>query len=315
MTRATLDPAVGRSLRRVTQASLALALLLLLLKVAAVWQTGSVAVLASLTDTTLDVLASLVTFVALRIALQPADMDHQFGHGKAEAIAALVQTMVIAGSSLLLVAQSLRRLLDPVPVAAPEVGIGVSLVAVVGTLALVAYQRTVVRRTGSIAVKTDKLHYESDLWLNLSVIAALACDRWLGLPLADPLFALGIAAYIGWGAWTSARHALDMLMDREWDLAERKEAAALITSHPRVLGVHELRTRRSGMDEFLQFHIWVDPDISVREAHVISDAVEALLRQRFPRAELLVHIDPAGLQEQYQRDVHFEPLGDAGPRQ
>lgn len=284
----------GQLTRRAAFASVAMALFLLGLKAWAAVETGSVAMLGSLADTGLDLLASLVTLLGVWFAAQPADPEHRFGHGKAEAIAALFQTILIAASALGIAWRAGSRLTSPEGTAAPELGIGVSLVAIATTLALVAYQRWTVKQTGSIAIHTDQLHYQTDLLLNISVIAALALDSLLGLRGADPAFGLAIAAYLMWGAVGSARHALDMLMDREWPAAKRQQLCELLARHPKGGGVHALRTRASGTTDFIQLHLWLEPEMTVRAAHAIVEELEDVVAEAFPHAEILIHIDPAG---------------------
>jgi ferrous-iron efflux pump FieF len=285
----------GRAMRLAAAASVSLAVVLLVLK-AIVWlRTNSVAMLGSLADSGLDLLASLAMLLAVRVATTPADADHRFGHGKAEALAALGQTLLIGGSAVLLAVQAVRRLIAPAPVAAPELGIGVSVLAMVATLALVAYQSHVVRHTGSLAIRTDRMHYVSDLALNGAVILALALEAWARLTGADAVAGLGIAAYLAWGAVQSARHATDMLMDREWPEPERAQVLALAQAVPGVRDVHDVRTRTSGLTRFVQLHIAVDGAISVRDGHAIGDAVQAAVTAAFPHTDVLVHVDPVEL--------------------
>ena len=283
----------GALTTRAALASVAMALFLLLLKLYASLQTGSVALLGSLADTALDLVASLVTLFGVRVAAQPADFDHRFGHGKAEAIAALFQTMLIVVSAVGIAWRAGDRLLKPVAPVEMELGIGVSLVAILTTLGLVAYQRLIVRRTRSLAIHTDQLHYQSDLLLNSAVIVALVLER-VGVSGADAIFGLLIAAYLAWGAAKSARAAIDMLMDREWPDAKRQKLLAVASGHPKVHGIHEIRTRTSGATDFIQFHMWVDAGMTVRDAHRIVDEVEAKVASAFPGAEILIHVDPAG---------------------
>ena len=280
--------------RRAAMASVTSAVILLGLKAWAASATGSVAMLGSLADTALDLLASLVTLYAVWLAAQPADEDHRFGHGKAEAIAALMQTLVILGSAVAIGARAVTQLgVHDLPRRA-EVGIGVSLVGAALTFMLVAYQRYVVRQTGSIAIVTDQIHYQSDLFLNLAVVVALALDVWAGLHGADAIFGIGIALYLAYGAVTSARAALDMLMDREWPEEKRVKLLGVVARHPDVDGVHELRTRSSGITDFIQFHIWLAPEMTVRSAHDIVDEIESDVAAAFPGAEILIHVDPLG---------------------
>ena len=287
-------PARGDLTRRAAIASVTSATVLLFLKGYAARATGSVAMLGSLADTGLDLLASLVTLYAVWVAAQPADEEHRFGHGKAEAIAALMQTLVILGSAVAIGARAAAELGTRTPPVHPELGIGVSLLAVVLTFVLVAYQRHVVRQTGSIAISTDRVHYESDLLLNLGVVVALALEAFAGLHGADAVFGILIAAYLAWGAITSARAAIDMLMDREWPETKRQTLLAVVARHPQVDGVHELRTRSSGVTDFIQFHVWLAPDMTVACAHDIVDEIEADVAATFPGAEILIHVDPMG---------------------
>lgn len=284
-------------------ASTAVAVALLGMKTWAAWATASVSMLGSLADTGLDLLASLLTLFAVGLAAQPADDDHRFGHGKAEAIAALMQTLMIIGSAIAIMWRAILSFgMTDVP-RAPQVGIGVSVVAILMTLALVAWQRHVVRKTGSIAISTDSLHYQSDLLLNGIVIAAFVIDVLLGIHGADAVLGIGIALWIGWNAIRSARSAIDMLMDREWPAEKRARLAAIALAVPGVEDVHDLRTRSSGVTDFIQFHIWLDPAMSVAAAHDVVDTVEMRLHEAFPGSEFFIHIDPRGHRDAVQADI------------
>ena len=271
-----------------------MALLLIGLKTWAALQTSSMAMLGSLTDSGLDLLASLVVLAGVRIAAVPADRDHRFGHGKAEALAALVQVIIITLSALFIGYRSIDRLIKGAQTTDAELGIGVSLVAIAFTFALITYQRYVVRRTGSVAISTDRLHYASDLLLNTSVIAALVLDQYAGLPGADAVFGLLIALWLLWGAWRSSSHAFDQLMDREWPEDLREKFLAAAREYPELAGLHDFRTRTSGTHHFAQFHVWVPADWTIAEAHKRMDRVEEELQHRFPGTEILMHLDPEG---------------------
>lgn len=284
----------ARLTRSAALASLATALFLAMLKGWAVWRTESTAMLGSLADTTLDVVASLATLIGVWVAAQPADREHRFGHGKAEALAAIVQVMLIAVSAVGIGYRALAQLVAPTPTSAAAEGIGVSLAAIAVTLALLAWQRQVVRRTGSVAIRTDAVHYQSDLLLNCAVIAALALDQFGGIVRADPLFGLGIALWLAWGAWRGASAAADQLLDREWPEDKRQRFVAVAARHPELSQLHDLRTRTSGLHDFVQFHVGLPPEMTVREAHDVVERVENDLRAEFPGAEVLIHIDPAG---------------------
>jgi len=275
-------------------ASVATACILLALKAFASWHTGSVAMLGSLADTGLDLLASLVTLYGVRIAAEPADHNHRFGHGKAEALAALFQVALITASAAAIGWRAVERLGSNAPTRDAELGIGVSLIAIATTFALLAYQRRVIRQTGSVAIRADNIHYQSDLLLNISVIAALVLDQFLGLRGADPLFGIAIALWLAWGAFKASNLAIDQLMDKEWPEAERDRFVEVAVRHTKLLGIHDFRTRRSGSHDFAQFHLVVAADMTVAAAHDVMEAVEASLRHEFPNTEVLIHLDPEG---------------------
>ncbi len=284
----------ARLTRSAAYASIAMAVFLAILKGWAAWKTGSTAMLGSLADTALDLVASIATLIGVWFAARPADAEHRFGHGKAEALAAIVQVMLIAVSAAGIAFRAISQLAGNSETAAASEGITVSVVAILATFALLAWQRHVIRRTGSIAIKTDNIHYKSDLFLNLAVIAALALDQFAGIPVADPLFGLGIAGWLAWGAWRGASEAVDQLLDREWPDDKRQRFVEIAARHPELSNLHDLRTRTSGAHDFVQFHVDMPGDMTVLEAHDIIDRVERDLLNAFPEMDLLIHIDPAG---------------------
>ncbi|MEW4449578.1 cation diffusion facilitator family transporter [Qipengyuania sp. JC766] len=289
------DPARTDRLRRSAAiASISVASLLVGLKLWAAWRTGSSAMIGSLADSALDLIASLATLAGVWIASRPADDDHRFGHGKAEALAAIFQVMLIALSAGAIAVQSIARLLAGSAVGRADEGIAISLVAIAATFALLSWQRFVLARTSSVAIRADHVHYQSDLLLNLAVIAALALDQYLGLTGIDPLFGLGIAAWLAWGAWRAAGEAVDHLMDREWDEDRRQRFVEVASRHPELSKLHDLRTRTSGTRDFVQFHVDLPGTMSVAAAHEVIERVEEDLCAHFPDMELLIHIDPAG---------------------
>jgi ferrous-iron efflux pump FieF len=284
----------GRLTARAATASVSVACVLMLLKGYAAWATGSMAMLGSLADTVLDLIASLVTLLGVRVAALPADHDHRFGHGKAEAIVALFQGIVIAGSSVAILIEAVGRLSAAKPAEAAELGIGASIVAMAITACLLAYQRHVIARTNSLAIRTDYVHYQSDLFLNLAVIVALVVQRYLGWGGADPVFGIGIALWLLWGAWHSGKEAVDQLMDKEWPEEKRLALVEVASRCSGFTNLHDLRTRSSGARDFAQFHIWVDPHMTIADAHVVIEELEQALERAFPGTEILIHVDPEG---------------------
>lgn len=291
---------------RAAIASVCAALLLGGLKAYAAWTTGSVAMLASLSDSVLDLIASLVTLAGVRIAAQPADANHRFGHGKAEALAALFQVVLISASATFIAVRAIERLASGEVAADPEAGIVVSVIAIGVTLLLTAYQARAIAASGSIAIRTDRLHYQSDLLLNSGVIAALVLESVLHLRGADPVFGIGIALWLLWGAWHAAIDAIGQLMDREWPEEKRRAFIACAAAIPGFESLHDLRTRTSGSQDFAQFHIHVPAGMTVAEAHDVVEALEARLEAEFPGTEILIHVDPEG-----QVDRPGEPLREA----
>ena len=295
---AALSPAEAeraRLTRSAAYASMAVALFLVGMKLWAVWQTDSTAMLGSLADTALDLVASLAALAGVMIAARPADATHRFGHGKAEALAAMLQVVLMTLSAIGLAFRAVGQWLAGGRVTEAGEGIAVSAIAMLATLALLWWQRHVIARTGSLVIATDHLHYKSDLALNLAVIAALVLDRYLGVAGADPLFGLGIAVWLGWNAWRAAGSAIDHLMDREWPEERRDAFLAVLARHPELRGVHDLRTRTSGTQDFAQFHAAVDAQMSVADAHRLMDELEARIEAAFPGVEVLIHPDPEGL--------------------
>lgn len=280
--------------RSAALASIAVATLLLGLKGWAAWSTGSTAMLGSLADTGLDLIASLATLAGVWVAAQPDDHHHRFGHGKAEAIAAMFQVVLISISALGLALRAIEQLLAGSRTAAAGDGILVSVIAMVATVALLLWQRHVIRRTNSLAIATDHVHYQSDLLVNLAVIGALSLDQYLGVRGADPLFGLAIAGWLGWGAWGASQDAIEQLMDREWPEEKKHRFLEVLARHPELRGVHDLRTRTSGNRDFVQFHVWVDGAMSVSAAHDVMDQIEAKILAEFPGIEILIHPDPEG---------------------
>ncbi|MGB5950026.1 MAG: cation diffusion facilitator family transporter [Parvibaculum sp.] len=287
----------ARLMRLATHAAVATAITLILMKSVAVYITGSVAMLGTLFDSLLDGAASLINLIAVRHALTPADDAHRFGHGKAEALAGLGQSIFIFASAGYIVFEAISRFIYPMPVEHSLAGIVVTVIAIFITLALVAFQRHVVARTRSLAIEADSIHYRGDLFMNLAVVAALILSGYFGIHWADAAFGLCIALLIGYSATQIVLTAYHQLMDRELSETERERIKAIALSHPEAINIHDLRTRASGVRTFIQFHLELDSAISLLSAHRISDDVEARILEAFPDAEVIIHQDPAGLEE------------------
>ncbi|HEU5046630.1 MAG TPA: cation diffusion facilitator family transporter [Rickettsiales bacterium] len=284
---------VGSLMRRASLMSLIVGVTLVVLKGGAWLMSDSLSLMSSLADSMLDVMASTVNFIAIRYALRPPDDDHRFGHGKAEDLATLAQSTFICGSGGFLVIEGIKRLFLPEPVYNSSIGIAVMVVSIVMTFALVLYQRHVVRKTASSAIAADAMHYFSDFLMNIGVIVAIVMASHFGWKTADPLIALIIAGGLIHGAYHMGRAAFNNLMDREFSDAEREEIKRVVLGFPDISGLHDLRTRRAGIHGFIQFHlVFCNRDISLKQAHKISDNVEEALAAIYPHTEILIHQDP-----------------------
>lgn len=296
---APLPPEQSARLRRLAAtASLSLAVVLSLAKLAAALATGSLAVLSSLIDSVADIVASGITFASVRIAVKGPDRGHRFGHGKVESLSALAQAAMIAGSGGYVLMDGIQRLASPRPVEETSLGIIVMLGAMMATLALVLFQRHVMRQTGSQAIAADNLNYVGDLATNGAVILSLLLAGIGGFTWADPAIAIGIAAFLIWRAIALGREAIDTLMDRELPRGERDMIKEIIRSHPEVHDLHDLRTREAGGTRFIEMHVELDSEMRLREVHDVTDALEAELQTAFPDVEIIIHPEPAGLDDQ-----------------
>ncbi len=285
-------------MRRAAIASLSVSVFLVAIKCFAYFTTGSVSVLASLADSSLDLFTSALNLVAIKSALTPADHEHRFGHGKAEPLAGLAQGAFIAGSATFLIVQSVTRLLAPQSVQDEPVALVIMGISIVLAIALVMYQRFVVARTGSIAIGADKVHYMGDVATNAGVIIALTLVWKLGWQIADPVIAILVAMVLLWSSWSVFRQSYDQLMDRELPDDARARIKQIVMRHPEVRSLHDLRTRASGVNTFIQFHIELDPQCSLMRAHAVSDEVEHEVCAAFPHAEVIIHQDPEGAEIQ-----------------
>lgn len=298
----------GKLVSRAAIAATVMASLLLLIKIFAWWYTGSVSILAalvdSLVDSLVDIAASLTNLLVVRYSLQPADEEHTFGHGKAESLAALAQSMFISGSALFLFLTGFQHLAEPSQMKQPLVGVVVTVIALFSTLILVTFQRWVVRKTQSQAVRADMLHYQSDVMMNGAILVALALS-WYGWHRADSIFALGIGVYILYNAIRMGHEAVQSLLDRALPDDERQAIIDIINAWPGVKGAHDLRTRQSGPTRFIQVHIEMEDNLPLVQAHVIAEQVEQAILRRFPGSDVIIHQDPCSVVPTQQQG-HFE---------
>jgi ferrous-iron efflux pump FieF len=256
---------------------------------------GSASMLGSLTDSLMDITATLMSFLVLSYALRPADDDHRFGHGKAEALAGLGQAAFIAGSGCLLAFHGIERLINPIELTHSLLGVWVSIFAIVCTLVIVYVQNKVVKHTESIAIKADSVHYKGDLILNAAVLLAILL-AYYGVLYADPLFAIGVAGYLLYNSWDIATESASHLMDKELPDEEKQSIFEIARNHNDVYGVHGIRTRQGGKVKFIQLHLELDDNLPLIRAHKVSDEVEAMITQQFEsQVDILIHLDPLSL--------------------
>lgn len=287
----------GGLMKAATYASVTVASILIVGKLGGWLATGSVSILSSLVDSILDAGASIISLFAVRHALQPADRDHRFGHGKAESLAGLAQAAFIAGSGVFLLLEAIDRFINPQPIENTGVGIIIMVASIVLTLALVGFQLYVIRKTNSVAISADSLHYRADILVNVAVILSLILASNFGWYIVDPIFALAIVGYMSFGSIEIAKQSLDVLMDRELPVEDRKRIKEVAMSHPKVLDVHDMRTRSSGTNSFIQIHIEMPRESTLVEAHDIAEEVMEMMENAFPGAEVLIHQDPEGVDE------------------
>ena len=296
-----------RSVTLAGRLAIAAASLLIIVKLVAWVATGSSSILAALTDSLMDVTTSIINLLAIGIALQPADHDHRFGHGKAESLAGLAQAAFISGSAVFLLFNSISALVNGQHLVASNLGIAVMLFSVLVTLALVIFQSHIVKKTGSMAIKADSLHYRTDIALNAAVLFALILSGW-GWYWADGLFAIAVSFYILHGAWEIGKQSIDALMDKQLPKSEEEQIVKIAYSIEGVLGVHDLRTRQSGNTKFIQLHLELENDLSLCDAHIKVDKLEAELERIFPEVDILIHPDPISVVpiEKLNDKLHFE---------
>ncbi|MCT8536700.1 cation diffusion facilitator family transporter [Glaesserella parasuis] len=295
-----MEKQYNQYVKRAANFSVIVAATLIIAKAFAWWQTGSMAILAAMTDSLVDLFASLTNMLVLRFALQPADDDHTFGHGKAESLAALAQSAFITGSATFLLLQGIQRLTEPQLVQSSELGIAISLFSIVLTAALVLYQKKVVKLTQSPAIEADSLHYQTDLYMNAAILVAMILNIY-GVIYADALFAIGIALYILFNAAKMCWEAVQSLLDKALPQEEVDQIWAIALQHPRIIGIHDVKTRRAGAIRFIQLHLELDDHLPLVVAHDITDSLEQKILAVFPHSEVIIHQEPTTIVKQERR--------------
>jgi len=286
----------GTLMRRAAWAAVAVAATLIALKTIAYIVTDSIAMMASLADSALDIFASSINVIAIRSALTPADAEHRFGHGKAEPLAGLAQSAFIAGSVAFLVIESVSRLIAPHRIERGGLALGVMAVSIALTIGLVIFQQFTVTRTKSVAIGADRMHYLGDLLTNLGVVIGVVLSTQFRFLKADPAIGLVVAAILAWSAWHVFRQSYNQLMDRELPDEDRAKIKTIVLTNPEVKSLHDLRTRAAGIHTFIQLHIELDPGINLMRAHEVSDQVEKAVCAAFPNSQVMIHQDPVGLE-------------------
>ncbi|KDB44429.1 cation diffusion facilitator family transporter [Glaesserella parasuis] len=295
-----MEKQYNQYVKRAANFAVIVAATLIIAKAFAWWQTGSMAILAAMTDSLVDLFASLTNMLVLRFALQPADDDHTFGHGKAESLAALAQSAFITGSATFLLLQGIQRLTEPQLVQSSELGIAISLFSIVLTAALVLYQKKVVKLTQSPAIEADSLHYQTDLYMNAAILMAMILNIY-GVIYADALFAIGIALYILFNAAKMCWEAVQSLLDKALPQEEVDQIWAIALQHPRIIGIHDVKTRRAGAIRFIQLHLELDDHLPLVIAHDITDSLEQKILAVFPHSEVIIHQEPTTIVKQERR--------------
>lgn len=285
---------------RATILSVMVAIIIVLAKFVGWYYTDSLTILASVTDSLLDIAASFVNFIAARYALQPPDNEHRFGHGKAEDLAVFTQSAFFSLSGIFILGVSVRRLIFPAPLEHGKFGIIVIIFSIIMTIFLIMYQTYAYKKTRSQIVKADRLHYSVDLFSNMAVIVSLSLSEYFNSEYIDPIFASLIAIYMLVSAIRLINNAFKNLMDHEMEEEHRSKIKKIIMSNKRVRGFHDLKTRYSGRKAVIQFHIELDGKMPLNEAHKIAERIESKICHSFKGADVIIHQDPAELDEEVE---------------
>lgn len=268
--------------------------IIIVMKIYAYASSNSVSMLASLLDSLGDIVVSSFAFFSIIVSLKPPDKEHRYGHGKAEGFSALIQACFLFSSALFLIFENAHRFFVPAEIENHKIGILVSCLTMLLTLILTYFQNRAYRAAPSLVLKAEQSHYRGDVLLNAAVVVALVVDMTASFKYADFIISLGIALYIIKTAKDIGQNAVDMLMDREISEAERNQIIDIVTGHKDVHGLHDLRTRQSGMNIYISFDVELEPSLSLEKAHSITRDLDLQILAHFPNAEIIIHTDPLG---------------------
>ena len=283
--------------RSASIASLLVASTLIVLKYYAWETTSSVSILGSLADSMIDFLASVFVFIAITYSFLPADEKHRFGYGKSEGLAAFIQSLLIGISGVYVFTEAIKRLLNPTQINQPNIAIWIILVSIALTIALIMYQKYVVKRSQSMAIESDQYHYLTDTFINLSVLFSIVITGWTRFTFIDAVVGLLISGVVLYTAFILLKKSFKILLDQEIQSSHRDQIRKIALQHPQVLGFHDLRTRDTGRKYIIQFHLELDPKMSLLESHRITDEVTDNILDVYPNSELIIHTDPLGIDE------------------
>ena len=282
----------NRLMKCAARSSLAVALTLIVLKAVTFFITGSVAILSSLFDSAQDFMTSLVNMIAIRHATEPADREHRFGHGKAQAIGSLIQVFIIAMAGIFLMIESIRRFCNPEPLKQVTMGLIITVIAIILTFFLIRFQSRVIKETNSLSIKADRAHYTGDILMNVGVMISMILSYYLGWERLDSVFGMGVSVYLFFAIYQVICDSFNVLMDREMPQDFRETIRSIAKSFPEVTLIHDLKTRQSGSHAFVQFSVHLDDTLTLRQAHDITDKIEDRIKERFPDTEIIIHPEP-----------------------
>lgn len=288
---------LNRLKRLAATLSVSLAVALCFLKIFGSIYTGSLAILSSLIDSLADVFASSLSFVAIKFSTRPASLEHRYGYGRAESISALAQSAFIAGSGLFVMYDGITRIISPAPLEQTDFGIMVMTISLLATLALIAFQKYVTKKTASPAIKADSAHYTVDVLTNLSIIISLLVVKFLGINWFDILTAFVISAYLIFNAYKLAAEAVSALTDRELSPEIRQKVIDIVNNSEGIKGYHDFRSRDLGGTYCFEIHLELDGNLTLNITHQLTDKVEEAIKKQFPEAQVIIHQDPYGLRE------------------